>query len=146
MIQGRSSARVDECGGGGEARSRPRTATDRAAGEFLGFKIVGKKTSTSGNAGATIRRKRSLASLTQSSEVVRPAVRARASERTGKRGTTVGPESLERVEEQRLAEAKVTEIAFKWGFENLANFNRRFLAIKGPTPSAFRARFPRASS
>ncbi len=32
----------------------------------------------------------------------------------------------------------VTEIAYKSGFNNLANFNRKFKAIKGITPSEFR--------
>lgn len=35
---------------------------------------------------------------------------------------------------------KVTEICFLSGFNNLANFNRQFAAIKGMSPSVFRAR------
>jgi hypothetical protein len=32
----------------------------------------------------------------------------------------------------------VTHIGYEVGFNNLANFNRRFLEIKGVTPSEFR--------
>jgi AraC-like DNA-binding protein len=35
----------------------------------------------------------------------------------------------------------VATIAFACGFENLANFNRRFRALKGVTPLAYRSRF-----
>lgn len=41
----------------------------------------------------------------------------------------------------RLADSQetITEVAFACGFNNLANFNRRFLEITGLTPRAFRA-------
>jgi AraC-like DNA-binding protein len=32
----------------------------------------------------------------------------------------------------------IADICFQVGFSNLANFNRRFLEIKGMTPSEFR--------
>ena len=32
----------------------------------------------------------------------------------------------------------VTEISYKSGFNNLANFNRKFKAIKGITPTEYR--------
>ena len=32
----------------------------------------------------------------------------------------------------------ITEISYKSGFNNLANFNRKFKAIKGITPSEYR--------
>ena len=32
----------------------------------------------------------------------------------------------------------ITEISYKSGFNNLANFNRKFKTIKGVTPSEFR--------
>ena len=35
-------------------------------------------------------------------------------------------------------ELNVTEIAFACGFENLSNFNRQFLRLKGTSPSQFR--------
>lgn len=38
-------------------------------------------------------------------------------------------------------EERVAEIAYACGFGTLANFNRRFRALKAMTPSAFRARF-----
>jgi AraC-like DNA-binding protein len=42
---------------------------------------------------------------------------------------------------------QVTHICYEVGFNNVANFNRRFLEIKGVTPSAYRrqavARFGR---
>ena len=34
---------------------------------------------------------------------------------------------------------QVMQICFEVGFNNVANFNRRFLAVKGMTPSAFRS-------
>lgn len=37
-------------------------------------------------------------------------------------------------------EMSVTEICYKSGFNNLANFNRKFKALKGMTPSEFRKR------
>lgn len=40
-------------------------------------------------------------------------------------------------------ELGVAEIAYACGFNNLANFNRRFRALKGTTPSAFRRRYSR---
>lgn len=44
---------------------------------------------------------------------------------------------------RRLSETEesVAAIAYACGFGTLANFNRRFRALKGTTPSAFRARF-----
>ncbi len=36
------------------------------------------------------------------------------------------------------SERKVGDICYEVGFNNLANFNRRFLQVKGMTPSAFR--------
>jgi AraC-like DNA-binding protein len=33
----------------------------------------------------------------------------------------------------------ITEIAFDVGFNNLSNFNRQFLALKGMPPSRFRS-------
>ncbi|MBK7905802.1 MAG: AraC family transcriptional regulator [Gemmatimonadetes bacterium] len=44
---------------------------------------------------------------------------------------------------RRLSETdeRVAEIAYACGFGTLANFNRRFRALKKMTPSAFRARF-----
>ena len=38
-------------------------------------------------------------------------------------------------------EAKITDIAMECGFDNLANFNRRFLEIAGLTPRNYRGRF-----
>lgn len=38
-------------------------------------------------------------------------------------------------------ELGVAEIAYASGFNNLANFNRRFRALKGTTPTAFRRRY-----
>jgi AraC-like DNA-binding protein len=35
-------------------------------------------------------------------------------------------------------ELSVTDICFKAGFNNLSNFNRQFLAVKGMAPSKFR--------
>ena len=35
----------------------------------------------------------------------------------------------------------ITEISYKSGFNNLANFNRKFKAIKGVTPSDFRKKY-----
>jgi AraC-like DNA-binding protein len=40
----------------------------------------------------------------------------------------------------------IIDIAFRSGFENLSNFNRRFRAIKGMTPREFRAQARRAES
>lgn len=40
-------------------------------------------------------------------------------------------------------ELGVAEIAYASGFNNLANFNRRFRALKGTTPTAFRRRYNR---
>jgi AraC-like DNA-binding protein len=37
------------------------------------------------------------------------------------------------------SERPITEIAFDVGFNNLSNFNRQFLALKGMPPSRFRA-------
>jgi AraC-like DNA-binding protein len=37
-------------------------------------------------------------------------------------------------------ERTVSDVALDCGFENLANFNRRFRAVKGMTPSEFRKR------
>jgi AraC-like DNA-binding protein len=44
---------------------------------------------------------------------------------------------------RRLTESDqpIAEIAYASGFGTLANFNRRFRALKGMTPTAFRARF-----
>ncbi len=36
------------------------------------------------------------------------------------------------------SERKVSDICYEVGFNNLANFNRRFLQVKGMTPSEFR--------
>jgi len=36
------------------------------------------------------------------------------------------------------SELSVTDICFKAGFNNLSNFNRQFLAVKGMAPSRFR--------
>jgi AraC-like DNA-binding protein len=33
----------------------------------------------------------------------------------------------------------ITEICFEVGFNNLSNFNRQFLVVKGMTPSKFRS-------
>ena len=43
---------------------------------------------------------------------------------------------------RRLVETDetVTEVAYACGFGNLSNFNRRFLALRGETPTAFRHR------
>ena len=38
-----------------------------------------------------------------------------------------------------LDEATITEICYEVGFRNVSNFNRQFLAIKGMSPSRFRA-------
>ena len=38
-----------------------------------------------------------------------------------------------------LDEAGITEICYEVGFRNVSNFNRQFLAIKGMSPSRFRA-------
>ena len=40
---------------------------------------------------------------------------------------------------QRNKEMNIAEIAFRSGFNNLTNFNRKFKALKGVTPTAFRA-------
>lgn len=36
---------------------------------------------------------------------------------------------------------QIADIGYAVGFHNLANFNRRFLEVKGATPSAFRRAF-----
>jgi AraC-like DNA-binding protein len=36
------------------------------------------------------------------------------------------------------SEQQITHICYEVGFNNVANFNRRFLEIKGMTPSEFR--------
>lgn len=36
------------------------------------------------------------------------------------------------------SDLKITQVCFDVGFNNVANFNRRFLEIKGMTPSDFR--------
>jgi AraC-like DNA-binding protein/quercetin dioxygenase-like cupin family protein len=41
----------------------------------------------------------------------------------------------------RSGELRISEIAFKSGFNNLTNFNRKFKQIKGLTPSEFRNSF-----
>lgn len=38
----------------------------------------------------------------------------------------------------------ISDVCYEVGFRNLANFNRRFLQIKGMTPSEYRRRFSRA--
>lgn len=54
------------------------------------------------------------------------------------------PEFINRLRVQRAcqllmaSDQRVADICFEVGFHNLANFNRRFLAIKGLTPTAFR--------
>jgi AraC-like DNA-binding protein len=39
------------------------------------------------------------------------------------------------------SDAQITTICYDVGFNNLANFNRRFMSVKGMTPSAFRQVF-----
>lgn len=43
-------------------------------------------------------------------------------------------------------ESSVTEIAFACGFENLSNFNRQFLRMRGVSPSRFRAAVRRGAA
>ena len=43
------------------------------------------------------------------------------------------------------SDRSISEIAYACGYENLANFNRRFRAIKRMTPSAFRRQYERPS-
>src|SRR3546814_15850867 len=38
------------------------------------------------------------------------------------------------------AEARITDVCFSSGFNNLSNFNRQFLKLKGIPPSRFRTR------
>jgi AraC-like DNA-binding protein len=37
-----------------------------------------------------------------------------------------------------VSDRLVSDICYEVGFSNLANFNRRFLQLKGMTPSAYR--------
>jgi AraC-like DNA-binding protein len=43
-------------------------------------------------------------------------------------------------------DSKIIDIAFDCGYQNLSNFNRWFLAIRGETPSAFRKRWHASSN
>lgn len=61
-----------------------------------------------------------------------------------------GKTLLEYLHELRIGEASrrlletadpISEIAFDSGFQNLSHFNRRFRALKGTTPRAFRSQF-----
>jgi AraC-like DNA-binding protein len=38
----------------------------------------------------------------------------------------------------QVSDRLVSDICYEVGFANLANFNRRFLQLKGMTPSAYR--------